>query len=273
MSFSLEELREYAAFAEELAGAAARETLPRFRRGVSIVNKLEEKPGDDFDPVTDADREGERAIRALIEKVYPDHGVLGEEFGERKGSGPWRWVLDPVDGTRAFMCGGATWTTLIALEYEGAHVLGLIDQPFTDERWLAFNGVTRYARGGKSETVRTSGLKDISKARVSTTDPLATGYYTEREAAGYARVAAASRVARYSMDAYAYGLLAAGELDIVLETSLQRHDYAALVPVIEGAGGAVTNWRGEKVGADDRGEILAAATPALHEQALALLNQ
>jgi myo-inositol-1(or 4)-monophosphatase len=208
MPFSSEELQGFTAFAGELADAARHETLPRFRSGASIVNKLEEKPGDDFDPVTDADREGERAIRALIEKTYPDHGVLGEEFGERKGAGPWRWVLDPVDGTRAFMCGGATWTTLIALEYEGAHVLGLIDQPFTDERWIAFDGVTRYARGGKSETVRTSGLTDISKARISTTDPLATGYFTENEAAAYLRVAAASRAIRWMLTHTAFWRLA-----------------------------------------------------------------
>lgn len=268
---SSDELLRLAAFAAELADAARHETLPRFRRGVDIVNKLEEAPGDDFDPVTDADREGERVIRALIEKAYPDHGVLGEEFAERKGDAPWRWVLDPVDGTRAFMCGVPTWTTLIALEHEGAHALGLIDQPFTDERWIGFDGRTEYRRHGRSETAKTSGLEDIAAARISTTDPLASAYYTEAEAAAYARVASAARVARYSMDAYAYGLLAIGELDIVLETCLKRHDYAALIPVIEGAGGVVTNWRGDRVGTDDRGEILAAATPELHAAALALV--
>lgn len=271
MFISAEKLTELAAFAEELADAARHETLPRFRSGVDIVNKLEEDPGDEFDPVTDADREGERAIRAVIETAYPDHGVLGEEFEEKKGGAPWRWVLDPVDGTRAFMCGVHTWTTLIALEHNETHVLGLIDQPFTDERWIAFDGATHYKRGGRKEAAKTSGVKDIAAARISTTDPLASGYYTEDEAAAYARVASAARVARYSMDAYAYALLANGELDIVLETSLKRHDYAALVPVIEGAGGVVTNWRGDKVGADDRGEILAAATPELHETALALV--
>ncbi len=271
MPFTSNELEKFALFAAELADAARLETLPRFRRGVNIVNKLEEKPGDDFDPVTDADREGERAIRALIEATYPDHGILGEEFSERQGGGPWRWVLDPVDGTRAFMCGGATWTTLIALEYEGKHVMGLIDQPFTDERWTAFDGVTRYTRGGKASALKTSGREDISKARISTTDPLASAYFSAEDAAAYGRVAAAAQVARYSMDAYAYGLLAMGEIDVVLETSLQRHDYAALVPVIEGAGGVITNWRGEPPGTDDRGEVLAAATPALHATALALV--
>ncbi len=273
MSVPIEDLRRYAQFAEELARAARRETLPRFRGGVSIVNKLAHESGDAFDPVTDADREGERAIRALIKKTHPGHGVLGEEFGESPGEGPWRWVLDPVDGTRAFMCGGATWTTLIALEYEKASVLGLIDQPFTDERWFSLEGRTTYRRGGETRAAKVSGVTDIAAARISTTDPLSAGYFSEGEAAGFLRIAAASRVARYSMDAYAYGLLAIGELDLVLETSLQRHDYAALVPVIEGACGVVTNWRGAPVGTDDRGEILAAASPELHAAALRLLDR
>jgi myo-inositol-1(or 4)-monophosphatase len=225
--------------------------------------------------VTDADREAERVIRAAIESAYPQHGVLGEEFGETKGSGPragqWRWVLDPVDGTRAFMCGIASWATLIALEHDGAPALGVIDQPFTDERWLGSAGRTLYAARGETSDAKTSGLKDISKARISTTDPLPTAYFSDKQAAAFARIADAARVARYSLDAYAYGLLAIGEIDIVIESGLKRHDYAALLPVVEGAGGVVTNWRGEAPGTDDRGELIAAATPELHEAALALL--
>ncbi len=271
MAFSPEDLKEFSGFAARLADAARAETLPRFRKGTTIFNKA----GPWFDPVTDADREAERALRRMIEKVYPDHGVLGEEFAETKaegpGSGNWRWVLDPVDGTRAFMCGTTSWATLIALEHDGAPVLGLIDQAFTDERWVGAGGQTFYSHGGETAAAKTSGLKDIAKARLSTTDPLATGYFSDAEAAAFARVAQASRVARYSLDAYAYGLLAIGELDIVIESSLQRYDYAALIPVVEGAGGVVTNWQGEAPGADEKGELIATATPELHQAALELL--
>ena len=275
MSFSENELSEYARFAARLADAARAETLPRFRSGAAIVDKAERAPELRFDPVTDADREAERVIRAAIEGVYPHHGVLGEEFGERAGEGPdagrWRWVLDPVDGTRAFMCGIASWATLIALEHDGAPALGLIDQPFTDERWIGAGGRTFYAVRGETREAKTSGLTDLSKARISTTDPLPTAYFSDAQAAAFARVAQAARVARYSLDAYAYGLLAIGEIDIVIESALKRHDYAALLPVIEGAGGVVTNWRGDAPGTDDEGELIAAATPELHAAALKLL--
>ena len=263
-----EDPTQYTDFARRLADAARRETLPRFRAGAAVANKA----GAAFDPVTDADREAERAIAALVAETYPHHGLIGEEFGERAGDGPYRWVVDPVDGTRAFVCGAASWTTLIALQKDGASVLGLIDQPFTDERWIGFDGGAQFIRGGDAIDARTSGLTDISKARISTTDPRADGYMSAREFDAFARLAAASRVARFSLDAYAYGLLAIGELDIVAETSLQLHDYAALKPVIEGAGGVVSNWRGEAVGSDDRGEMLAAATPDLHAAALEILS-
>ncbi|MFC2951812.1 inositol monophosphatase family protein [Marinicaulis aureus] len=271
MVFSPEELKEFTGFASRLADAARAETLPRFRKGTTIFNKA----GPWFDPVTDADREAERALRRMIEKIYPGHGVLGEEFAETKAEGPdsgnWRWVLDPVDGTRAFMCGTTSWATLIALEHDGAPVLGLIDQPFTDERWIGANGQTFYTNGGETAAAKTSGLTEIAKARLSTTDPLATGYFSDEEAKAFARVAKAARVARYSLDAYAYGLLAIGELDIVIESGLQRYDYAALIPVVEGAGGVITNWRGEAPGDDEKGELIAAASPELHRAALELL--
>lgn len=254
-----------------LADLARAETLPRFRNGTSVTDKTGAASDLEFDPVTDADREGERVIRDLIAKTYPDHGVIGEEFGETKGDGPWRWVLDPVDGTRAFVCGVATWTTLIALEHEGAPVLGLIDQPFTKERWLASNGETVFQRGGEARACRTSGVTDLARARISTTDPRPESYFGEGPARAFARLAAASRVARFSMDAYAYALLASGEVDVVAENSLKHHDYAALAPVVEGAGGVITNWNGEALGSDDRGEALAAATPELHAEALKAL--
>lgn len=261
-------MNEYAAFARRLAAAAREETLPRFRARAAIDNKA----GADFDPVTDADREAERAITAMIAAAYPDHGVLGEEFGERKGDSASRWVIDPVDGTRAFVCGAPTWTTLIALEQDGAPALGLIDQPYTDETWIGAGGSATFTRGAKTKRACTSGVTDLAQACISTTDPRIDGYMGEAAVAAFSRLASATRLARFSLDAYAYGLLALGELDIVAENSLQRYDFAALLPVIEGAGGVATNWRGEPVGSDDRGEILAAATPELHAAALATMS-
>ena len=270
MSFSESELLEYAAFAESLADAARRETLPRFRNAADVTNKA----GEAYDPVTDADREGERVIREMITNAFPDHGIVGEEFGETKSKGPWRWVLDPVDGTRAFVCGVATWTTLIALEYEARPVLGLVDQAYVDERWLAVKGETRFIRKGAAHSCKASGVEDLSAARIATTDPRKGkgAYFTDEEAVAFARLADKTRLARFSLDAYAYALLASGEFDLVVEAGLHHHDYAALAPVVEGAGGVITNWSGEPVGSDERGETLAAASPALHEAALGVLN-
>lgn len=268
MSLSSDELKQFADFAQRLAAAARAETLPRFRSGAHIVNKA----GADFDPVTDADREAERVISEMIGEAFPEHGLLGEEFGERPARGALRWVIDPVDGTRAFVSGSPTWTTLIALEKDEVPVIGVVDQPYTDECWIAANGETRFVRGETSVAARTSGVTDLSTARISTTDPRLDGYMNEGAVSAFSRLAGATRLARFSLDAYAYGLLAIGELDIVAETSLQRHDYAALKPVVEGAGGVVTNWRGEPLGSDDRGEMLAAATPALHAAALEILS-
>ncbi|GJL92653.1 inositol monophosphatase family protein [Hyphococcus sp.] len=271
MTFSEQEISEFSAFAEWLADAARSETLTRFRKGAAIFNKAGQIPDLGFDPVTDADREAERVMRKMIESVYPSHGVLGEEFGETAKESPWRWVLDPVDGTRAFMCGVPSWATLIALEFDGRPVLGLIDQPFTLERWIGVSGKASHTRNETRATAVTSGCRDIAKARISTTDPLATAYFSDAEEAAFARVAKASRVARYSLDAYAYGLLAIGEIDLVIESNLKRHDYAALIPVVEGAGGVVSDWKGKTPGSDDTGELIASATPELHEAALAVL--
>ncbi len=263
-------LDELTAFAVRLADAARGETLPRFRAQTAIHNKA----GALFDPVTDADREAERALRRMIGAVYPKHGVIGEEFGKENEGAEWRWVLDPVDGTRAFICGVASWATLIAAERNGTPALGVIDQPFTDERWIGRRGAaTAYVRNGERRDCRTSGLEALTRARIVTTDPRKEGYFTREEADAFNAVAAKSRVARFSLDAYAYGLLALGEVDLVMEASLSHHDYAALIPVVEGAGGVITNWRGERPGTDDRGRVIAAASPALHRAAMEVLGE
>jgi len=267
MAIGQEDINEFRKFAERLGDLARAETLPRFRAGVDVFNKA----GIWYDPVTDADREAERAQRRTIKAAYPDHGILGEEFGEENETASLRWVLDPVDGTRAFVCGVPSWVTLVALEENRQPILGLIDQGFMDERWIGTPDGTVYMRNGETKTCQTSGLKDLSKARISTTDPRRTGYFTSKEVDAFDRVAEKTRLVRFSLDAYAYALLAMGELDLVIEAGLKHHDYAALAPVVEGAGGVITNWRGKKFDADDRGRTLAAATPELHEEAMALL--
>lgn len=260
--------KELAVFAGRLADAARCETLPRFRAGAPIFNKA----GALFDPVTDADREAERVLRRMIEAVYPKHGIIGEEFGAVRADADYRWVIDPVDGTRAFMCGAATWATLIAVERGAAPALGIIDQPFTDERWTGGAGRAQFRHGGETRLCRTSGVTDIARARLSTTDPRREAYFSADEAAAFAAVAAKAQVARFSLDAYAYGLLAIGELDLVVEASLKRHDFSALAPVVEGAGGVITGWKGEPLGDCASGRVIAAATRELHEAALALLR-
>jgi myo-inositol-1(or 4)-monophosphatase len=267
MPFEASKLQDYARFAGALADAAREETLPRFRADAAVASKRV----DAFDPVTEADRAAERRIRSLIAEAFPDHGVLGEEYGEERAGAPWRWVIDPIDGTRGFMCGTATWATLIALEFEGQPTLGLIDQPFTDERWIGFGGVTVYRRAGAERVCRTSEATALRAARVATTDPRAGAYFSETEAGAFARLALAGRVARFSLDAYAYGLLAIGQIDLVAESGLKRHDFAALSPIIAGAGGVIGCWRGRAPGEDDRGRILAASSPALFEAAQEIL--
>jgi myo-inositol-1(or 4)-monophosphatase len=268
MAPDIDSLRDYSVFAGRLADAARAETLPRFRAGSTIFNKA----GVLFDPVTDADREAERAIRRMISAVYPRHGIIGEEFGAERADAELRWVIDPVDGTRAFMCGVSTWATLIGLEQAARPLVGLIDQPFTDERWIGLAGGALYRRGGAERPCKTSGVTELKRARLSTTDPRREGYFTGDEATAFARVAALCQVARFSLDAYAYGLLAIGEIDLVVESSLKHHDYSALAPVVEGAGGVISGWKGEPLGDCAHGRIVASATPELHAAAVAILR-
>lgn len=269
------ELEPLIAFAHELADAARAETLHRFRTHLRVEAKGAPASADaaNIDPVTEADREAERVIRARIEARYPDHGIVGEEFGTVRGGAPYRWVLDPIDGTRAFICGTPSWTTLIALEHRGLPLLGLIDQPHIGERWVGARGrPTVMLRGSEPRVVRTkSSQTQLAGARISSTDPRATGYFTAAEAAAFERLAARAAVCRFSLDAYGYALLASGSLDLVVESGLAHYDYAALAPVIEGAGGVITDWRGRPFDADRGGRTLAAATPELHAAAMALL--
>ena len=247
----------FAAFASRLADAARAVTL------LAAVREVEDKgEGGAFDPVTDADRAAEQAMRALIASEYPDHGIDGEEHGARAALCAYRWSLDPIDGTRSFICGLPSWTTLIALLEDDAPILGLIDAPRLDELYLG-DGKHAWLNG---EPIRASDCRLLGAARLSTTDPF---LFHGAEGAAFARLRGAVRVTRYGHDAYGYARLAAGAIDLVAESGLKPHDWHALVPVIRGAGGVVGNWRG---GADlSEGQVLAAATAELFDQAVALL--
>jgi myo-inositol-1(or 4)-monophosphatase len=220
-----------------------------------------------FDPVTEADRDAERAMRALIEARFPDHGIFGEELAARPARGPYAWSLDPIDGTRAFICGLPGWTTLIALLEEGAQIVGLIDVPRLDERYIGTGEEAWLIAPGGRRPLAASGCATLAQARLSTTDPY---LFQGEEAESFARLRQAVRLTRYGQDAYAYARLAAGTIDLVAESGLSPHDLNALVPVVRGAGGTIGNWRG---GADlDAGQVLAAANPGLFDQAVAILQ-
>lgn len=246
-------------FAHRLADAARAETVGRWVSGAAA----EDKGGGGFDPVTDADREAERAMRGLIEAEYPEHGISGEEFADRAAHGRFSWSLDPVDGTRSFICGLPTWVTLIALLDEGEPALGIIDAPCLDERYLGFPGGSLFrGRGGEAE-FRGSGCASLAEARLSTTDPY---LFHGAEADAFERVRTRARTTRYGQDGYAYARLAAGSLDLVIEAGLKPHDYNALIPVVRAAGGAIGDWEG---GSDfSGGKVIAAATRELYESAL-----
>lgn len=252
----------------DVATRGADEALARFRCGIGVDDKDE---GERFDPVTEADRAAERAMRAAIQARYPDHGILGEEYGEVAGEGA-RWVLDPIDGTRGFVSGTPTWTTLVGVEIDEGPVLGVIRQPFTDETWWAGPVGAGFRQAGADRPLATSGCERLARARIATTDPRAkpAGAMTAAESRAFLALAEHCPVARFGLDAYAYGLLAAGHLDLVVESELEIYDVAALVPVVRGAGGVITSWTG---GDPSRGgTVVAAATPALHAAALAHLG-
>lgn len=254
---------EFAAFAVELAALVRRVTLAAESDGAAE----DKNEGGAFDPVTAADRGAERAMRELIAERYPEHGVNGEEFGLTRGEARFVWTLDPIDGTRAFVCGLPGWTTLIALMENGRPTLGLVDAPRLDELYLGFGGAARLRRGGEERAIATSGCARLAEARLSTTDPF---LFAGAEAEAFARLRGAARLTRFGFDAYAYARLAAGSIDLVAESGLKTHDWAALLPLIRAAGGIVGNWRGEEDFSE--GQILAAATPALFEQAVAALG-
>src|SRR5690606_30634377 len=195
-----------------------------------------------FDPVTEADTEAERAIREAIAAAYPDHAIIGEEWPSRPGAAPYTWIIDPIDGTRAFISGVPVWGTLVGLLYENRAVAGMMAQPFSGERWIALDGITHYSRNGETIPVRTSAATALDKAKLSTTAP--EQFDTPARQAGWRAIADRALQIRYGLDCYAYCLLASGHIDLVVEAGLKDVDIARLIPIITGAGGVITTWDG-----------------------------
>ncbi|RIJ17504.1 histidinol-phosphatase [Henriciella mobilis] len=253
--------------ARRLARAAWSAIQPHFRAGVATENKGGR--GASYDPVTLADKAAEQAIRDILAAERPDDGIDGEEFGRHEGPSGWTWLIDPIDGTRAFIAGLPVWTTLIALvDPEGDPVLGMIDQPFLGERYVGSPAGTFLETATARTQLRVSQCNDLRDAIIATTDPF---IMTPAEQGAWTHLRHTARVSRYGLDAYAYARLASGSVDLVCETGLQAHDVAALIPVVRGAGGIARDWRGNeaKLGS----QIACAASEPLFEQALISLRR
>jgi myo-inositol-1(or 4)-monophosphatase len=255
---------DFAAFVDRLATVSGEAILPFFRTSLGVENKA--GPGA-FDPVTAADRAAETAMRTLIRQTFPDHGIIGEEFGSERTDAEYVWVLDPIDGTKSFISGMPAWGTLIALTRGGVPVYGMMHQPFTRERFTGDGGASRYRgpAGERALHVRRSG--SLSEALLMTTSPL---LMKEEDRASFGKVEKAVRLSRYGGDCYAYCMLAAGHVDLVIETELKPYDILPLVPIIAGAGGIVTTWDGSTPSAG--GRIVAAGDRRVHEAAMKVLN-
>jgi myo-inositol-1(or 4)-monophosphatase len=254
---------DFAGFVDTLAGVAGEAIRPFFRTTLGVENKGR---GGTFDPVTEADRAAETAMRALIRRTFPEHGIVGEEFGDERPDAAYVWVLDPIDGTKSFISGMPAWGTLIGLLKDGAPVYGMMHQPFIGERFAGDGASARYRgpAGERKLTVRKcSALKD---AVLFTTSPL---LMSETERKHFQSVERAVQLSRYGGDCYAYCMVAAGYVDLVIECGLKPHDVIPLIPIIEGAGGIVTDWNGNT--ALKGGRIVASGDRRVHDQTLKLL--
>ena len=251
-------------FAILLAEASAAAILPYFRQNTHV----EVKDGPVWDPVTEGDRAGERAIRALIEKYYPEHGIHGEEYGVKEARSPFTWVLDPVDGTRAFVCGMPTWATLIGLSVEGKPALGLMNQPVVGDMFYGNpNGAWHAYRGAASPITTRKGIP-LSRAAIGTTAPEL--YRSEENQRRFQALKARAQLTRYGGDAYFFCMMAAGHLDIAMDCGLQPYDITPLLPIVTGAGGVAAEWTGGDM--SKGGNVITAGSPALLEEALAIMS-
>jgi len=255
---------DFAAFVDELATASGETILPFFRTSIGVDNKA--MPGH-FDPVTAADRAAETAMRTLIKRHFPAHGIIGEEFGNERADAEYVWVLDPIDGTKSFITGMPAWGTLIALTRFGEPVFGMMHQPFTRERFTGDGQAAHYRGPAGDRELRVRECASLADAILLTTSPL---LMKERDRKIFAGVENKVRLSRYGGDCYAYCMLAAGHADLVIETELKPHDIVALIPVVTGAGGVITAWDGGPATAG--GRIIAAGDARVHKAAMEILN-
>jgi len=255
---------DFAAFVDELAAVSGETIRPFFRTALGVENK---GPAGDFDPVTAADRAAEAAMRALINRTFPAHGILGEEFPPERPDAEYVWILDPIDGTKSFICGLPAWGTLVALTRRGEPIYGLMHQPFTREHFTGDGSAARYRGPAGDRALHTRACTDLKDAVLLTTSPL---LMNEADRQCFGRVEKAVRLSRYGGDCYAYCVLAAGHVDLVIETGLKPYDVLPLIPIIEGAGGIITTWgNGRPHGG---GRIIAAGDKRMHAAAMALLK-
>lgn len=254
---------DFASFVDQLATVSGETILPFFRTALAIENK---KTGG-FDPVTAADRAAEDAMRALIRRYFPAHGILGEEYGSERTDAEYVWVLDPIDGTKSFIAGMVAWGTLIGLMRFGEPVFGMMHQPFTRERFSGDGGAARYRGPGGPRDLRVRACEGLSEALMFTTSPL---LMNESDRAVFKRVEDTVKLSRYGGDCYAYCMLAAGNIDLIIETEIKPHDIVPLIPIIAGAGGIVTTW--ENGPPQNGGRIVVAGDSRVHEAALEMLK-
>src|SRR4051812_23113275 len=253
------------AFFDRLADASGEVIRPHFRKRIDVADKGAQGF---YDPVTEADKGAKIVLREMIGKAFPQDAILGEEFGETAGTSGYRWMLDPVDGTRAFIAGQPLWGTLIGLEQDGSPIAGVLDQPFMRERFVAGHGKAELHNADGISPLHTRACARLADAVICTTHPMLHFSAPEREL--YWRVERECRLSRYGGDCYAYALVAMGFVDLVIETHLKRWDIAAIVPIIEGAGGIITDWSGRPW--KDGDNIIAAGDARAHAEAVALLR-
>ncbi len=255
---------DFAGFVDRLASVSGEAILPFFRTSLGIENKG--GPGT-FDPVTAADRAAETAMRTLIRESFPEHGIIGEEFGNERIDAEYCWVLDPIDGTKSFIAGMPAWGTLIALTREGEPVYGMMHQPFTRERFTGDSNAARYRGPAGDRALHVRRCAQLGDALLMTTSPL---LMKEPDRLAFGKVEQAVKLSRYGGDCYAYCMLAAGHVDLIIETELKPYDVLPLVPIIAGAGGIITTWEGGTPHAG--GRIVAAGDKRVHAAALQVLK-
>jgi histidinol phosphatase-like enzyme (inositol monophosphatase family) len=248
---------DFSSFVAELASASGKAILPFFRTMLAAEDKSR---GGVFDPVTEGDRAAETVMRRMINRNFPAHGIVGEEFGSEREDAEFVWVLDPIDGTRAFMAGLPLWGTLIGLLRDGNPVYGLMHQPFIGEVFTGDGGSATYKGPRGERRLMTRRCNALDKAILSTTSPR---LFDEAGRVAFERVESEAQITRFGYDCYAYSMLAAGHIDVVVESGLKPYDIVALIPIIEGAGGVVTTWDGGS--ASKGGSIVACGDPRLHE--------